>query len=84
MGGCPPLVGSHWLSIGGGNSLGKFTSTALNTIISEMGHVKTGGYSGIVFDAEHIVGSSSTMIPLRPTRAWSGEEVTDMSRPIHD
>ena len=58
------MKGTHWLSLGGGNANGIFTSSVLSSIISDMSQVKTAGYSGIVIDAEHIVGPSSTMIPL--------------------
>jgi len=52
------------MTVGGGNNLGKFTTAAINTIISEMSMVKGAGYSGLVFDIEKISGTASTNIPL--------------------
>jgi len=52
------------MTVGGGNNLGKFTTAAINNIITDMPKVKTAGYSGIVFDVEKISGSASTNIPL--------------------
>ena len=35
-GGCPPLAGTRWLSLGGGSSAGTFTAAVLNSIVSDM------------------------------------------------
>ena len=64
---CTKLIGPSgkgWMTVGGGNNLGKFTTAAINTIISEMSMVKGAGYSGLVFDIEKISGTASTNIPL--------------------
>ena len=61
---CPVLRGRKHLSLGGGNAAGMFTEEALTTIIKDLPLVITANYSGIVFDVEEVVGSSSTMAPL--------------------
>ena len=51
------------LSLGGGNTLGKFTVEALDQITKDLSLVIDANYTGIVFDVEKAVGSSSDLIP---------------------
>merc|ERR550525_81214 len=61
---CPKLHGTRYLTLGGGNSAGEFTSSALKDIASSAAVIKQAGYSAVMFDVEEIVGSSDLMIPL--------------------
>merc|ERR1711871_1409484 len=61
---CPALVGTKYLTLGGGNAAGVFTASALNIIASSGAKIKQGGYEGVMFDVEEVQGSSSTMAPL--------------------
>merc|ERR1719191_2080754 len=61
---CPALVGTKYLTLGGGNAAGVFTAASLNNIASSGSKIKQGGYEGVMFDVEEIQGSSSTMAPL--------------------
>lgn len=52
------------MTIGGGNNLGQFTESSINSIIEDLSKVPEAGYSGIVFDIEIVKCASSTIIPL--------------------
>jgi hypothetical protein len=63
----PALIGPSegpWICIGGGNDLGKFTESTLQSVIDDMDLIPAAGYSGIVYDVEAVDGPSSTMVPL--------------------
>lgn len=54
---CPTLLKDNdnempWISIGGGNNLGRFTATSLQAVIDDMHLIGESGYGGIVWDVE--------------------------------
>jgi len=51
------------LSLGGGNAGGLFTVDALSEITKDMNLIVDSNYTGIVFDVEETIGSSSDLIP---------------------
>jgi hypothetical protein len=57
----PPLKGTHYICIGGGNAAGMFTASALTAINQHCsnGAFKQAGYAGIVYDVEEVVGDMS-------------------------
>lgn len=61
---CPTLHGTRYLTLGGGNSAGVFTASALRDIASSAGLIQQAGYGAVMFDVEEIVGSSDSMIPI--------------------
>lgn len=50
----PALQGAKWVSVGGGNDNGKFTSSRLSSVVAGIndGTFKKAGYEGICFDVE--------------------------------
>ncbi|MEH2365499.1 carbohydrate-binding protein [Nostoc sp.] len=46
------LVGESYISLGGGNENGRFTSSKIDTIIAAINSGKFSGYQGIAFDIE--------------------------------
>mmetsp|Transcript_16569 Transcript_16569/g.36654 ORF Transcript_16569/g.36654 Transcript_16569/m.36654 type:complete len:250 (-) Transcript_16569:118-867(-) len=60
---CPALVGTKYITLGGGNSAGVFTAAALTAIEGSADKIKQAGYEGVMFDVEEVTGPSSTMVP---------------------
>jgi len=60
----PPLVGTKYCSLGGGNAAGMFTAQTLPPITAAIKSGVFRSYQGICFDVEIVRGSSGTMIPL--------------------
>jgi len=46
------LPGAKWISLGGGNSAGSWTSSLLSSVTSSINNNAFSGYQGIVFDVE--------------------------------
>merc|ERR1719150_2221497 len=59
---CPELVGTKFLTLGGGNSAGVFTVDSLSSIGTSANQIMKAGYEGVMFDVEEVTGSSSTKV----------------------
>jgi hypothetical protein len=59
---CPALLGTKYITLGGGNSAGVFTAAALSAIEGSAAKIKAAGYDGVMFDVEEVTGPSSTMV----------------------
>jgi len=59
---CPDLVGTKFLTLGGGNSAGVFTVDSLSTISMAAKQILKAGYEGVMFDVEEVEGKSSKVV----------------------
>jgi len=59
---CPALVGTKYLTLGGGNDAGKFDSKSLSKIGIAAEYIKNTTYKGVIFDVEIVSGSSNNMV----------------------
>eukprot|EP00729_Bicosta_minor_P004956 gene4956-4683_t len=61
---CPPLKGTAWISLGGGNAAGQFTATNLQaaTTVNSTNAIKAAGYGGVMFDAEEVIGDAASVV----------------------
>jgi len=60
----PSVQGIKFLSLGGGNAAGMFTSSTLSAITAKASAIKKAGFAGVMYDVEEVKGPSSTMSPL--------------------
>lgn len=58
----PPLKGRKWISVGGGTSPGIMKVSDINKVIVSIDKIKAAGYTGVIFDIEHIIESSTKLI----------------------
>lgn len=59
---CPALVGTKYVTLGGGNSAGIFAADDLATIGVSASKIQEAGYEGVMFDVEEVTGDASTMV----------------------
>jgi len=59
----PTLEGTHFLSLGGGNAAGTFSSSVLDNIATNCADIATAGYHGVMFDVEVVTGTSEEVVP---------------------
>lgn len=75
---CPILIGSKWITLGGGNAAGVFTSSALLDMAGQAETIKTAGYNGVMFDVEEVTGSAVSVIPAF-TKAFAAMKAAGLS-----
>jgi len=59
----PALVGTKWISLGGGNSAGIINVQILEKIATTGPKIKAAGYEGVMFDVEEVYGSHGDIVP---------------------
>jgi hypothetical protein len=64
---CPELVGTPWITLGGGNSAGFIDQSALEAIATSGQQIIDAGYKGVMFDVEEVEGSATQIVPAFAT-----------------
>lgn len=64
---CPVLLGTKYITLGGGNSAGTFDEASLHSIADQIHAVIDAGYEGVMFDVEEVDGPSSRLVPAFAT-----------------